>query len=49
MPSCIYMDWALLGAATHPFEPEAPEPDGAEPVAPNPSHLPVEPQFAPDW
>lgn len=31
-------------AATHPVEPEAPEP-----VEPNPSHLPVEPEFAPEW
>lgn len=31
--------------ATHPVEPE-PEP-GDEDGAPNPSHLPVEPEFAP--
>jgi hypothetical protein len=31
-------------AATHPVEPE-PEPQ--QPDAPNPSHLPVEPEFAP--
>ena len=32
--------------ATHPVEPE-PEP-GDEASAPNPSHLPVEPEFAPE-
>jgi hypothetical protein len=31
--------------ATHPVEPE-PEP-GSEPSVPNPSHLPVEPEFGP--
>ncbi|MDB5870809.1 MAG: hypothetical protein JWQ07_251 [Ramlibacter sp.] len=31
--------------ATHPVEPE-PAP-GEEPAAPNPTHLPVEPEFAP--
>ena len=31
--------------ATHPVEPE-PGP-GSEPDAPNPTHLPVEPEFAP--
>lgn len=31
--------------ATHPVEPES-EP-GAEPSQPNPSHLPVEPDFGP--
>ncbi len=39
-------------AATHPVEPEAPEPGvpGApEPAPPNPSHLPVAPEFAPEW
>jgi len=32
--------------ATHPVEPEPPPP-GPEPGAPNPTHLPVEPEFAP--
>jgi hypothetical protein len=32
--------------ATHPVEPELP-PDGDEPTMPNPSHLPVEPEFGP--
>ncbi|MEJ6022335.1 stereocilin [Ramlibacter sp. PS4R-6] len=32
--------------ATHPVEPEPAAPD-SEPSAPNPSHLPVEPEFAP--
>ena len=31
--------------ATHPVEPEPPA--GPEPEAPNPSHLPVEPEFGP--
>ncbi len=47
IPFCV--ESTRRGAATHPVEPEAPEPDGAEPVAPNPSHLPIEPEFAPDW
>lgn len=32
--------------ATHPVEPESP-PEGPEPETPNPSHLPVEPDFGP--
>jgi hypothetical protein len=32
--------------ATHPVEPE-PLPPDSEPAAPNPSHLPIEPEFAP--
>lgn len=36
--------------ATHPVEPEAPEPGGDEPPAqPNTTRLPVEPEFLPDW
>jgi hypothetical protein len=31
---------------THPVEPE-PSPPDADPVAPNTSHLPIEPEFAP--
>lgn len=31
---------------THPVETD-PRPQQAEPAAPNPSHLPVEPEFAP--
>ncbi len=30
--------------STHPVEPEPPTP-GPEPSAPNPTHLPVEPEF----
>lgn len=30
--------------ATHPVEPDA-EPTGSEPVVPNPTRLPVEPEF----
>lgn len=33
--------------ATHPVEPEPMPPEDAEPSAPNTSHLPVEPEFAP--
>jgi hypothetical protein len=36
----------FVAMATHPVEPE-PEP-GDEASAPNPSHLPVEPEFAPE-
>lgn len=32
--------------ATHPVEPE-PLPPDREPTVPNPSHLPVEPEFGP--
>jgi hypothetical protein len=32
--------------ATHPVEPEPLHPD-SEPQAPNPTHLPVEPEFGP--
>jgi hypothetical protein len=32
--------------ATHPVEPE-PEADGPEPGAPNPTRLPIEPEFGP--
>lgn len=32
--------------ATHPVEPDA-EPEGAEPEVPNPTRLPVEPEFGP--
>lgn len=32
--------------ATHPVEPEEPEP-GTNPGAPNPTRLPVEPEFGP--
>lgn len=32
--------------ATHPVEPEPLQPDD-DPGAPNPSHLPVEPEFGP--
>ena len=32
--------------STHPVEPE-PLPPGREPPVPNPSHLPVEPEFGP--
>jgi len=32
--------------ATHPVDPEPPQPH-PEPAAPNPSHLPVEPEFDP--
>ena len=32
--------------STHPVEPEPMQP-GPEPTAPNPSHLPVEPEFPP--
>ncbi|HEY8050677.1 MAG TPA: hypothetical protein VIE63_16010 [Ramlibacter sp.] len=32
--------------STHPVEPEPLAPQG-EPAAPNPSHLPVEPEFPP--
>ena len=32
--------------ATHPVEPEQP-PEGGEPAQPNPTHLPVEPEFGP--
>jgi hypothetical protein len=32
--------------ATHPVEPEA-EPLGTDPAAPNPTRLPVEPEFGP--
>jgi hypothetical protein len=35
-----------IAAATHPVEPE-PLPSDDEPAAPNPSHLPVEPEFGP--
>jgi hypothetical protein len=31
--------------STHPVEPEESQPGGAEPVAPNPTQLPVEPEF----
>jgi hypothetical protein len=33
--------------STHPVEPEEPLTPGNEPAAPNPSHLPVEPEFGP--
>ncbi|MES3002468.1 MAG: stereocilin [Pseudomonadota bacterium] len=32
--------------ATHPVESE-PDADGQEPAAPNPTHLPIEPEFGP--
>lgn len=32
--------------ATHPVEPQQPDP-GAEPALPNPTRLPIEPEFAP--
>ena len=37
---------ALRAMATHPVEPEPAEP-GAEPATPNPTRLPVEPEFGP--
>ncbi|MEY2801294.1 MAG: hypothetical protein RL513_879 [Pseudomonadota bacterium] len=40
---------ARQNLATHPVEPEAPQPGAPEPEQPNPSHLPVEPEFAPEW
>lgn len=33
--------------ATHPLDPEPMSPDTTEPAQPNPSHLPVEPEFGP--
>ena len=33
---------------THPVEPE-PMPPGQEPAAPNPTRLPVEPEFGQAW
>ncbi|HYF20858.1 MAG TPA: hypothetical protein VEA40_23525 [Ramlibacter sp.] len=32
---------------THPVEPDEPAESGANPAAPNPTRLPVEPEFAP--
>ncbi len=34
--------------ATQPIEPDPPE-SGPEEAEPNTSHLPVEPEFAPQW
>lgn len=33
--------------ATHPVEPDSPDEDDDDTGAPNPSHLPVEPEFGP--
>ena len=33
--------------ATHPVEPQPLPDDDSEPTTPNPSHLPVEPEFGP--
>lgn len=33
--------------ATHPVEPEQETPEGPAPAQPNPTHLPVEPEFGP--
>ncbi len=38
----------MRDAATHPVEPQPPEPGPAE-GEPNTSRLPVEPEFAPGW